>query len=66
MGVGRETEQFRTLGASVTDAQGTEVDRWTFMAESAQLAPGASTRCETVAKNPPREGNLSIDFVVEN
>jgi hypothetical protein len=54
------------LSASVTDAQGTEVDRWTFKAESASLAPGASTHFETVAKNPPREGNLSIDFVVEN
>jgi len=25
----------------------------------------AATRFETVAKNPPREGNLSIDFVIE-
>jgi hypothetical protein len=61
-----QDRQVPPLGASVTDAQGTEVDRWTFMAERAQLAPGASTRFETVAKNPPREGNLSIDFVVEN
>ncbi|MHA1151318.1 MAG: MJ0042-type zinc finger domain-containing protein [Alphaproteobacteria bacterium] len=54
------------LRASVTDAEGTELDRWTFQAASASLPPGGTTRFETVAKNPPREGNLSIDFVAEN
>ena len=54
------------LSASVTDADGVEVDRWTFQATSASLPPGGTTRFETVAKNPPREGNLAIDFVIEN
>ena len=57
--------QVPPLSASVTDAEGIELDRWTFHAESASLAPGATTRFETVAKNPPREGNLGIDFVFE-
>jgi hypothetical protein len=50
----------------LTDAEGVELDRWTFEAADASLAPGGATEFETVAKNPPREGNLSIDFVVEN
>ncbi len=54
------------LSASVTDADGVELDRWTFQAASASLPPGGTTRFETVAKNPPREGNLAIDFVIEN
>lgn len=58
--------QVPPLRASVTDAEGEELDRWTFRAERARLAPGGSTGFETVAKNPPREGNLSIDFVIEN
>jgi len=28
------------------------------------LPPGGTTRFETTAKNPPREGRLSIEFVV--
>jgi predicted Zn finger-like uncharacterized protein len=58
--------QVPPLRASVTDAEGKEVDRWTFRADSASLPPGGSTSFDTVAKNPPREGNLSIDFVIEN
>ncbi len=60
-----QDRQVPPLSASVTDAEGIELDRWTFHAESASLAPGATTRFETVAKNPPREGNLGIDFVFE-
>jgi hypothetical protein len=58
--------QVPPLRASVTDAEGKEVDRWTFQADSASLPPGGSTSFDTIAKNPPREGNLSIDFVIEN
>jgi len=53
------------LYASVTDADGAELDRWTFSAASASLPPGGTTRFETVAKNTPRGGNVFIDFVVE-
>lgn len=55
-----------SLRASVTDADGVELDRWIFQAESASLPPGGTTGFETVAKNPPREGSLDIEFVVEN
>lgn len=58
--------QVPPLRASVTDAEGIELDRWTFEAASAGLPPGGTTRFETVAKNPPREGNVFIEFVVEN
>ncbi len=64
--VSNEDRQVPPLRASVTDADGVELDRWIFQAESASLAPGGSTRFETVAKIPPREGNLGIEFVVEN
>ncbi|MEE8499879.1 MAG: MJ0042-type zinc finger domain-containing protein [Kiloniellales bacterium] len=62
----KEDRQVPPLRASVTDAEGVELDRWTFQAASASLPPGGTTRFETVAKNPPREGNLAIDFVTEN
>jgi hypothetical protein len=62
----KEDRQVPPLRASVTDAEGVELDRWTFQAASASLPPGGTTRFETVAKNPPREGNLAIDFVIEN
>lgn len=55
-----------SLRASVTDADGVELDRWIFQAESASLPPGGTTGFETVAKNPPREGSLDIEFVLEN
>ncbi len=54
------------LYASVTDAEGFELDRWTFQAASASLPPGGTTHVETVAKNTPRGGNVFIDFVIEN
>ncbi len=63
--VSGQTRRVPPLFASLTDAEGVELDRWTFEAADASLAPGAATEFETVAKNPPREGNLSIDFVVE-
>ena len=63
--VSGQTRRVPPLRASLTDAEGVELDRWTFEAADATLAPGGATEFETVAKNPPREGNLSIDFVVE-
>ncbi len=63
--VSGQTRRVPPLSASLTDAEGVELDRWTFEAADATLAPGGATEFETVAKNPPREGNLSIDFVVE-
>ncbi len=63
--VSGQTRRVPPLSASLTDAEGVELDRWTFEAADASLAPGEATEFETVAKNPPREGNLSIDFVVE-
>ena len=63
--VSDQTRRVPPLSASLTDAEGVELERWTFEAADATLAPGGATEFETVAKNPPREGNLSIDFVVE-
>ncbi len=63
--VSGQTRRVPPLRASLTDAKGVELDRWTFEAADASLAPGGATGFETVAKNPPREGNLSIDFIVE-
>ncbi len=63
--VSDQTRRVPPLRASLTDAEGVELDRWTFKAADATLAPGGTTEFETVAKNPPRAGNLSIDFVVE-
>ena len=60
-----QDRQVPPLRVSVIDAEGVELDRWNFLAESASLAPGGTTRFETVGKNPPREGNLSIEFVGE-
>ncbi len=62
--VSGETRQVPRLRVSLTDAAGVELERWTFEAADPSLAPGAATGFETVAKNPPREGNLSIDFVL--
>jgi predicted Zn finger-like uncharacterized protein len=61
-----QDRQVPPLRASVTDADGVELDRWIFQAESVSLPPGGTTGFETVARNPPREGNLGIEFVVEN
>ncbi len=63
--VSDQTRRVPPLRVSLTDAEGVELKRWTFEATDATLAPGGATEFETVAKNPPREGNLSIDFVVE-
>jgi predicted Zn finger-like uncharacterized protein len=61
-----QNRQVPRLYASVTDAEGFELDRWTFQAASTSLPPGGTTHFETVAKNTPRGGNVFIDFVVEN
>jgi hypothetical protein len=61
-----QDRQVPPLRASLINAEEVVLDSWTFKAESASLAPGATTRFETVAKNPPREGKLWIDFVIEN
>ena len=58
--------QVPPLRASVTDTEDVEIDRWTFRAGSVRLPPGGSTRFETVAKNPPRGGNLSIELAIGN
>ena len=61
-----QDRQVPQLYASVTDAEGVELDRWTFRAASDSLPPGGSTHFETIAKNTPRGGNVFIDFVIEN
>ena len=63
--VSDEERQVPSLRASVTNAEGKELDRWTFQAAEKSLPPGGTTGFETIARNPPREGNLSIDFVSE-
>jgi predicted Zn finger-like uncharacterized protein len=58
--------QVPPLRASVTDAQEVVLESWTFRADSASLAPGGTTRFETMARNPPGQGNVFIEIVVEN
>lgn len=58
--------QVPPLRASVTDARDVVLESWTFQADSASLAPGGTTRFETVARNPPGQGNVFIEIVVEN
>ncbi len=54
------------LRAVVTDADGVQVDQWTFSAVDERLPPGGTSKFETSTTNPPREGNLSIDFVISD
>jgi len=53
-----------TLRARLIGSDGANLSEWTFDAEQKRLPPGGTTRFETTAKNPPREGRLSIEFVV--
>ncbi len=61
-----QNRQVPPLRASVTDAREVVLESWTFQADSASLAPGGTTRFETVAKNPPGQGNVFIEIVVDN
>jgi predicted Zn finger-like uncharacterized protein len=51
------------IRASIIDANGGVVNDWTFEAEAASLPPGGATTFRTSAKDPPRDGHLSLDFV---
>ena len=51
------------LQASFIDSEGTQLGNWIFAADSSELPPGGVTTFETTAADPPREGNLSLDFV---
>lgn len=54
------------LLATLRDAQGVELDRWTFAAELTELAPGASTGFRTEAVSPTTQStNLSVMFAAE-
>ncbi len=59
-----EPQLIPLLRASLIDAKGDEIESWTFAASVATLPPGGSTGFETIAKNPPSEGRILIDFVV--
>ena len=58
-----EPQSVPLLRASLIDAKGDEVENWTFAASATTLPPGGSTGFETIAKNPPTEGRILIDFV---
>lgn len=51
------------LRASLVDPDGAELGNWIFAADSSELPPGGVTTFETVAADPPREGNLNLVFV---
>lgn len=53
-----------TLRARLLGSGGESLDQWTFEPETKLLPPGGTTRFETTAQNPPREGQLSIEFVM--
>ncbi|MHA1599380.1 MAG: DUF3426 domain-containing protein [Alphaproteobacteria bacterium] len=59
-----EPQSVPLLRASLIDSKGDEVESWTFAASATTLPPGGTTGFETIAKNPPREGRILIDFVV--
>ena len=58
-----EPQSVPLLRASLIDSKGDEVESWTFAASATTLPPGGATGFETIAKNPPREGRILIDFV---
>lgn len=60
------TQEVPLLRASLIDADGVELEQWTFSAAQQTLPPGGITEFETSTRNPPRAGNLSIDFVARN
>ncbi|MFQ6018562.1 MAG: DUF3426 domain-containing protein [Kiloniellaceae bacterium] len=64
--VSKTTRPVPLLRASLTDADGEELKRWTFATAETTLSPGGTASFQTSAKNPPREGNLAIDFVAED
>ena len=59
-----EPQSVPLLRASLIDAKGNEVESWTFAASVTTLPPGGAAGFETIAKNPPREGSVLVDFVV--
>jgi len=59
-----EPQSVPLLRASLIDAKGSEVESWTFAASATTLPPGGTTGFETIAKNPPPEGSVLVDFVV--
>ncbi|MFQ5775677.1 MAG: DUF3426 domain-containing protein [Kiloniellaceae bacterium] len=61
--VSDRTRNVPRLRASLTDANGAQVEEWTFATADATLPPGGVTGFETSTKNAPREGSLSIEFV---
>ena len=61
--VSEEDRQVPLMRASLLDSDGEELDQWTFSAQAEALPPGGTTAFETSMQNPPRAGNLSIDFV---
>ena len=60
------TQKVPLLRASLIDADGVELEQWTFSVAQQTLPPGGITKFETSTRNPPRVGNLSIDFVARN
>ena len=61
--VSEKERQVPLMRASLLDSDGEELDQWTFSAQAEALPPGGTTVFETSMQNPPRAGNLSIDFV---
>jgi predicted Zn finger-like uncharacterized protein len=59
-----EPQAVPLLRVSLIDAKGNEVESWTFAASVTTLQPGGTADFETIAKNPPKEGRVLIDFVV--
>ena len=53
------------LVATLMDPTGVELKRWTFAAEAAVLPPGGHAGFQTSTPNPPGQGNLNLNFVLQ-
>ncbi|MGH6948902.1 MAG: MJ0042-type zinc finger domain-containing protein [Kiloniellales bacterium] len=58
-----QSQEVPLLRAELKGPPGVGDREWTFEAEQRLLGPGASTRFETSAEDPPSRGELSISFV---
>ena len=60
--VSDKTRSLPVLRASIVNAEGQRIEEWRFEAAASSLPPGGVTTFQTQAKDPPRDGQLDLDF----